>query len=212
MLLSAFHAQVPEIAQYAVSSLQAVASRAGPFGLTDSAKALLSSLPAWPQALLSVLPTLASSIPLSLLIDVWHRSVASTAAAAELAPAGAAEPSAGAEDGGRTPDLKFGSQAPKAAEEVEGLLQSQHGSYMQQLLVAELGALGTVWADERQRQVLLGLPLPAMQLLLSCSTLQVCNGCQPGAGGWMQHAGILTVVYAVLGDAAADHSSRTCAM
>jgi hypothetical protein len=56
---------------------------------------------------------------------------------------------------------------------VESLVLTQHGSYVQQLLVAELGALEAVWVVEQKRQVLLGLPLPAMQLLLSCSTLTV---------------------------------------
>lgn len=156
--------QLQEISQYAVSSLQAFASRAGAFGVTDAAKQLLTALPTRPQALLAVLPSLANSIPVSLLIDVWLRSV--VAHNPNLVPD--TEKSTVA-SGMRTPDLHFGHQAPT----VESLVLTQHGSYVQQLLVAELGVLEAVWVVEQQRQVLLGLPLPAMQLLLSCSTLKV---------------------------------------
>jgi hypothetical protein len=45
------------------------------------------------------------------------------------------------------------------------------GGKVQQLLVAVLGNLQAVWSDAEQRRVLLGLPLPAMQLLLSSDQL-----------------------------------------
>jgi hypothetical protein len=49
------------------------------------------------------------------------------------------------------------------------------GGKVQRLLVAVLGNLQAVWSDAEQRRVLLGLPLPAMQLLLSSDQLQVLS-------------------------------------
>jgi hypothetical protein len=50
---------------------------------------------------------------------------------------------------------------------------SDAGSRVQQLLVAAFGDLQAVWSDSQQQQLLLGLPLPAMQLLLSSDSLRV---------------------------------------
>uniref|UniRef100_A0A383VVS3 BACK domain-containing protein n=1 Tax=Tetradesmus obliquus TaxID=3088 RepID=A0A383VVS3_TETOB len=50
-----------------------------------------------------------------------------------------------------------------------------NGSRIQQLLLAVFGDLEAVWADAQLRQMLLGLPLPAMQLLLSSGELCVAS-------------------------------------
>jgi hypothetical protein len=47
------------------------------------------------------------------------------------------------------------------------------GNRVQQLLLAVLGDLEAVWADKQLKDLLLGLPLPAMQLLLSSDQLRV---------------------------------------
>jgi hypothetical protein len=47
------------------------------------------------------------------------------------------------------------------------------GNRVQRLLLAVLGDLEAVWADKQLRKLLLGLPLPAMQLLLSADQLRV---------------------------------------
>jgi hypothetical protein len=44
---------------------------------------------------------------------------------------------------------------------------------VQRLLLAVLGDVEAVWADQQLKQMLLGLPLPAMQLLLSSDQLRV---------------------------------------
>jgi hypothetical protein len=46
---------------------------------------------------------------------------------------------------------------------------------VQRLLLAELGDLEAAWADAELQQVLLALPLPALQLLLSSDQLQVAS-------------------------------------
>lgn len=48
-----------------------------------------------------------------------------------------------------------------------------HSKHMQERLLQELGDLEAVWEDAAKQQLLLGLPLPAIQLLLSSSQLQV---------------------------------------
>jgi hypothetical protein len=48
-------------------------------------------------------------------------------------------------------------------------------------LLGELGNLEAVWADEKLKRTLLGLPLPVMKLLLSCDELQVRA---EGVPGW----------------------------
>jgi hypothetical protein len=48
-------------------------------------------------------------------------------------------------------------------------------SSVERLLLAELGDLEAVWADAGLQQVLLALPLPALQLLLSSDQLQVAS-------------------------------------
>lgn len=53
------------------------------------------------------------------------------------------------------------------------VLAAPHSQHMQQLLVHELGSLEDVWANAGKKAQLLGLPLPAMQLLLSSDKLKV---------------------------------------
>lgn len=62
--------------------------------------------------------------------------------------------------------------APSTPASLEDLA-AQHSDYMQNRLVQELGNLEEVWSDADQPQLLLGLPLPAMQLLLASDDLQV---------------------------------------
>ena len=61
-----------------------------------------------------------------------------------------------------------------ASTDVEALLSAEHGRFIQQVLVDQLGALEAVWVNEAQREVLLGLPLPAMQMLLASGHLKLC--------------------------------------
>jgi hypothetical protein len=44
---------------------------------------------------------------------------------------------------------------------------------VKRLLLSVLGDLEEVWADAALQEVLLGLPLPAMELLLGCDDLKV---------------------------------------
>lgn len=67
------------------------------------------------------------------------------------------------------------SAAPSSPSSLEAVLACQHSNHMLARLVQELGALDQQWAQEKQQAVLLGLPLPAMQLLLSSSEVQVCG-------------------------------------
>jgi hypothetical protein len=53
------------------------------------------------------------------------------------------------------------------------VLAAPHSQHIQKRLLQELGNLEAAWALEAKRQLLLGLPLPAMQLLLSSSQLKV---------------------------------------
>lgn len=65
--------------------------------------------------------------------------------------------------------------APSSPSSLEAVLAAPHSSNMRSQLLEALGDLEEVWgeAGQQQRQVLLSLPLPAMQLLLSSSALQV---------------------------------------
>lgn len=67
--------------------------------------------------------------------------------------------------------------APSNPGSFEAVLAAPHSRYMQIQLLEALGDLEEVWQedDQQQQQVLLSLPLPAMQLLLSSSALQVAS-------------------------------------
>lgn len=72
--------------------------------------------------------------------------------------------------------------APSNPGSFEAVLAAPHSRYMQIQLLEALGDLEEVWQedDQQQQQVLLSLPLPAMQLLLSSSALQVRPWWQQG--------------------------------
>jgi hypothetical protein len=55
----------------------------------------------------------------------------------------------------------------------EAVTAADDGGRVQWLLVAALGDLQAVWSDKQLKELLLGLPLPAMQLLLSSDQLRV---------------------------------------
>jgi len=64
--------------------------------------------------------------------------------------------------------------APSSSAGLEAVQAATFSTHMQNRLLQELGDLEAVWRDDTQKQQLLcGLPLPAMQLLLSSSQLQV---------------------------------------
>lgn len=56
---------------------------------------------------------------------------------------------------------------------LDAVAAAPHSSYIQKQLLAELGNLEKVWSDSSKQTLLLGLPLPAMQLLLSADKLKV---------------------------------------
>jgi hypothetical protein len=59
--------------------------------------------------------------------------------------------------------------------DLEAIAAADKGGKVQQLLVAVFGNLQAVWSDVELQQLLLALPLPAMQLLLSWGQLQVLS-------------------------------------
>lgn len=76
--------------------------------------------------------------------------------------------------------------APSSASSLEAVLAAPHSTHMQQRLLQELGDLEAVWSDAGKKQLLLGLPLPAMQLLLAPCVLQVCCfAAAAAAAGWV---------------------------
>ena len=63
--------------------------------------------------------------------------------------------------------------APNSPCQLDAVTAAPHSSYIQGQLLAELGDLEQVWTDASKQTVLLELPLPAMQLLLSSDKLKV---------------------------------------
>jgi hypothetical protein len=61
------------------------------------------------------------------------------------------------------------------AADLAAIAAADKGGKVQQLLVAVFGNLQAVWSDAELQQLLLALPLPAMQLLLSWGQLQVLS-------------------------------------
>lgn len=62
--------------------------------------------------------------------------------------------------------------APSSPADIDAVLQAPHGGYMQQRLLAALPDLENLWHYNYQ-DMLLGLPLPAVQLLLETDLLKV---------------------------------------
>lgn len=59
--------------------------------------------------------------------------------------------------------------------ELAAILAADTGSRVQRMLLAVLGDLEAVWRDQQLQALLLQLPLPAVQLLLSCDQLRVAS-------------------------------------
>ena len=63
--------------------------------------------------------------------------------------------------------------APNSPCGLDAVTAAPHSSYIQQRLLQEFGNLEQVWTDSNKQTLLLELPLPAMQLLLSSDKLEV---------------------------------------
>jgi hypothetical protein len=63
----------------------------------------------------------------------------------------------------------------RSSSELAEIQAADTNARVRRMLLAVLGNLDAVWADEQLKQILLALPLPAMQLLLSSDSLQVAS-------------------------------------
>jgi hypothetical protein len=73
------------------------------------------------------------------------------------------------------PVVKHASCCDASLADLTAITAADTGSRVQRMLLAVLGDLEAVWRDEQLQQLLLDLPLPALQLLLSSDQLRVAS-------------------------------------
>jgi hypothetical protein len=142
---------IADMVQLEDTSAQAAGLLAKSSELSAAVKQQYMALPAWPQQLLPLFPTMAAGQPLLEFCDTWLRHCTSGA---------------------------DGSPVLGSSVEISDLLRLPLALAMQAVLVQQLGQLDRVWADALQSQLLLQLPLSAMALLLSSHELKVGVICE----------------------------------
>jgi hypothetical protein len=155
--------QTPQVSKAAVEQLVHAASSKGEdgaaVGLQAASNRQFLQLQAYPACLL---PLFSAVVAAATAAKDWDTKAEAALVAAIAAPtqaeagAGAAAPAAGAE-----------------VEEAQAAAAAERRAGVKHLLLSVLGDLEEVWADAALQEVLLQLPVPAMELLLSCDELKV---------------------------------------
>jgi hypothetical protein len=136
---------ISDMVQLEDTSAQAVGLLASSTQLSAAVKQQYMSLPAWPQQLLPLFPSMAAGHPLLEVVSSWVQNCAAAADSSLL----------------------------MGPVELSQLLQLPLARELQAVLVQQLGDLDRAWADVQLSQLLIQLPLPAMVLLLSSTELKV---------------------------------------